>query len=34
MRERAVLAGGTFSAGEAEGGGFEVQVVLPTERAP
>jgi signal transduction histidine kinase len=34
MRERAVLAGGTFSAGEAEGGGFEVQAVLPTEGAP
>jgi signal transduction histidine kinase len=29
MRERAALAGGTFSAGPAEGGGFEVDVVLP-----
>ena len=30
MRERATLAGGTFSAGQAEGGGFEVDVALPT----
>jgi signal transduction histidine kinase len=30
MRERAALAGGTFSAGPAEGGGFEVRVTLPT----
>jgi hypothetical protein len=30
MRERAALAGGTFSAGPAEGGGFEVDVTLPT----
>lgn len=30
MRERAALAGGTFSAGQAEGGGFEVEVELPT----
>ena len=29
MRERATLAGGTFSSGEAEGGGFEVTVTLP-----
>jgi signal transduction histidine kinase len=29
MRERATLAGGTFSAGHAEGGGFEVDVTLP-----
>ena len=29
MRERATLAGGTFSAGQAEGGGFEVTVTLP-----
>jgi signal transduction histidine kinase len=34
MRERAALAGGTFSAGPAEGGGFEVDVTLPTETAP
>ena len=30
MRERATLAGGTFSAGPAEGGGFEVLATLPT----
>jgi signal transduction histidine kinase len=30
MRERATLAGGTFSARPAEGGGFEVDVTLPT----
>jgi signal transduction histidine kinase len=30
MRERATLAGGSFSAGPAEGGGFEVDVTLPT----
>ncbi len=30
MRERATLAGGTFSAGQAEGGGFEVTITLPT----
>ncbi len=29
MRERATLAGGTFSAGTAEGGGFEVLATLP-----
>jgi signal transduction histidine kinase len=35
MRERATLAGGTFSSGPAEGGGFEVDVALPiTEPAP
>ncbi len=34
IRERASLAGGTFSAGQAEGGGFEVQVMLPTAAAP
>ena len=35
MRERATLAGGTFSAGPARGGGFEVDVTLPvTEPAP
>lgn len=31
MRERATLAGGTFSVGPAEGGGFAVNVTLPTE---
>lgn len=30
MRERATLAGGTFAAGPADGGGFEVVVTLPT----
>jgi signal transduction histidine kinase len=30
MRERAALAGGTFSFGPADGGGFEVDVTLPT----
>jgi signal transduction histidine kinase len=30
MRERATLAGGTFSSGPAEGGGFEVEATLPT----
>jgi signal transduction histidine kinase len=30
MRERATLAGGTFSAGPADRGGFEVDVTLPT----
>jgi len=30
MRERATLAGGTFTAGPAEGGGFEVLATLPT----
>ncbi len=30
MRERATLAGGTFSSGQAEGGGFEVTITLPT----
>jgi signal transduction histidine kinase len=34
IRERAVLAGGTFSAGQAEAGGFEVHVVLPTAATP
>lgn len=33
MRERATLAGGTFSVGPAEGGGFEVNVTLPTGEA-
>ncbi len=35
MRERATLAGGTFSSGPAKGGGFQVDVTLPTtETAP
>jgi signal transduction histidine kinase len=35
MRERATLAGGTFSSGPAEGGGFEVDITLPvSETAP
>jgi signal transduction histidine kinase len=35
MRERAALAGGTFSSGPAEGGGFELDITLPTtETAP
>lgn len=34
MRERATLAHGTFSAGPAEGGGFEVLVTLPTLEMP
>jgi signal transduction histidine kinase len=34
MRERATLAGGTLSIGQAEGGGFEVHVMLPTAGAP
>jgi signal transduction histidine kinase len=35
MRERAALAGGTFSSGPAEGGGFEVEATLPvTETTP
>jgi signal transduction histidine kinase len=29
MRDRATMAGGTFSCGAAEGGGFEVDVTLP-----
>jgi len=34
MRDRAAIAGGTFSCGAAEGGGFAVEVELPaTERA-
>ena len=33
MRERATLAGGTFSAGSAESGGFEVNVMLPVADA-
>jgi signal transduction histidine kinase len=34
MRERAALAGGSFSVEQAEGGGFEVHVTLPTGEAP
>jgi signal transduction histidine kinase len=30
MRDRATMAGGTFSAGPADGGGFVVEVTLPT----
>jgi signal transduction histidine kinase len=30
MRERATLAGGSFSSGPADGGGYEVDVTLPT----
>ena len=30
MRDRAAIAGGTFSCGAAEGGGFVVEVTLPT----
>lgn len=33
MRERATLAGGTFSVGPADGGGFDVNVTLPTTEA-
>jgi signal transduction histidine kinase len=33
MRERATLAGGTLSVRQAEGGGFEVDVVLPINEA-
>ena len=31
MRDRAAIAGGTFSCGAAEGGGFVVEVTLPTK---
>jgi signal transduction histidine kinase len=31
MRDRATIAGGTFSCGAAEGGGFVVDVELPTD---
>ena len=34
MRERATLAGGTFSSGPAVGGGFEVVATLPTTETP
>jgi signal transduction histidine kinase len=33
MRERAALAGGSFASGPAEGGGFEVEITLPTTEA-
>jgi signal transduction histidine kinase len=33
MRDRATIAGGTFSCGAAEGGGFVVEVTLPTTGA-
>lgn len=33
MRERVTLAGGTFSVGPADAGGFEVDVTLPTAEA-
>jgi signal transduction histidine kinase len=33
MCERATLAGGIFSAGPADGDGFEVDVTLPTGEA-
>ena len=29
MRERAIMVGGTLSAGPAEGGGFAVEALLP-----
>jgi signal transduction histidine kinase len=29
MRERAIMVGGTFTAGPADGGGFAVEAVLP-----
>ena len=32
MRDRATMAGGSFSAGAAEGGGFVVEATLPTCR--
>ena len=34
MRDRATVAGGTFSAGQAEGGGFVVDATLPTVGDP
>jgi signal transduction histidine kinase len=33
MRDRATIAGGTFSCGAADGGGFVVEVTLPTAGA-
>jgi signal transduction histidine kinase len=32
MRDRATVAGGTFSAGEADGGGMVVEATLPIPR--
>jgi signal transduction histidine kinase len=34
MRDRATIAGGTFSCGAAEGGGFAVEVALPIGEEP
>jgi signal transduction histidine kinase len=34
MRDRATLAGGTFSAGAAEGNGFAVETTLPIPAEP
>jgi signal transduction histidine kinase len=34
MRDRATIAGGTFSCGAADGGGFVVDVELPTDGEP
>jgi signal transduction histidine kinase len=34
MRDRATIAGGTFECGAAEGGGFAVDVELPTDGKP
>ena len=34
MRDRATIAGGTFSCGAAEGGGFVVEATLPTTGTP
>ena len=31
MRDRATIAGGTFACGAADGGGFVVDVELPTD---
>jgi signal transduction histidine kinase len=34
MRDRATIAGGTFSCGAAEGGGFAIEATLPTSETP
>jgi signal transduction histidine kinase len=34
MRERAIMAGGTLTAGPADGGGFAVEAELPIQGAP